>query len=220
MNLTDHLIGVIKKINPNYSPSVIIDCGSRNLDQSIEFSNNFPKAKILAFEANPSSYQECLDRAKNYDNISVYPYAISDKNENAIFHITTDRPGTCSLLEPDNVPNNPCGYNFNKIIVKCIRLDDFLREIGIKKVDILWMDIQGGELAALRGYGDFIHNTDFIECESSKFPYYKNHPLLPELEKFYDDHNFVHSFHMPWEGPPHNFIEGELVCINKKIISK
>jgi hypothetical protein len=40
------------------------------------------------------------------------------------------------------------------------------------------------------------------------------------LETFFDNNNFTHEFHLPFEGPPHAFMEGELVCINKKLFKK
>lgn len=217
--LTKHIVEKIKSMDIDYTPSVIIDAGSRDLDQSIEFAKAFPKAKIVAFEPNPSAYALCLEKAKNYQAITVFPYAISDINGEYDFHISPQDPGCSSLLEPDiTLSRNPCGTSYNTIKVKTIRLDDFLREMNISKVDILWMDIQGGELLALKGLGTYINTIDFIECEASQKGYYKNHPLLPELEKFFEEHGFDHKFYFPWEGPPHSFNEGELVCVNKKFL--
>ena len=214
--LVDFLVKTARQMIPNYSPSVIIDAGSRDLCQSIEFANEFPNAKIIAFEPTPQQYQYCLERSKQYPNITVLPYAVSDKNGEATFYVTPSNIGASSLLEPIDVPWGVC--EFDKIKVQTVRLEDVLKDMGIQKVDILLMDVQGGELAALRGYGSYINNTDFVECEASKFGYYKDHPLCPELEKYFDENNFTHSFHLPFEGPPHKYIEGELVCINKRLL--
>lgn len=218
MRLIDYIVKTAKTINPKYSPSVIIDAGSRDLCQSIEFSNEFPTAQVYAFEPNPQQYQICVEKAMAYRNIRVFPFALSDVDGEATFHVTPSNMGASSLLEPMDVP---FGENrFHTVTVKTVRIERVLNELGVSKVDILWMDIQGGELAALRGYGDFIKNTDFIQCEATEFAYYKAHPLRPELEKFFEDNGYTHEFHLPFEGPPHQYMEGELVCVNKNILSK
>jgi FkbM family methyltransferase len=216
--LIDYLVKTIRNINPDYKPSVIIDAGSRDLCQSIEFAREFPDAKIIAFEPNPSQYAYCIEQSKPYKNITVLPYAVSDINGEATFYVTPSNIGASSLLEPIDVPWGVC--EFSKITVPTVRLDDQLKKLGIDKVDIMWMDVQGGELSALKGYTSYIDSTDFIQCEASQFGYYKGHPLCPELEKFFDDHDFEHSFHLPFEGPPHKYMEGELVCINRRFIRK
>lgn len=216
MILIDYIVKTAKTVNAQYSPSVIIDAGSRDLGQSIEFSNEFPTAQIYAFEPNPHQYKICVENAKHYRNIKVLPFALSDVDGEATFHVTPSNIGVSSLLEPTDVP---WGENsFYTITVKTVRLDRVLTELGISKIDILWMDIQGGELAALRGCGNFIKNTDFIQCEATEFAYYKQHPLRPELEKFLQENGYSTEFHLPFEGPPHKYMEGELVCINTKLL--
>ena len=216
MRLIDFIVRTANTVVQGYSPSVIIDAGSRDLYQSIEFSQEFPNAKIYAFEPNPEQFKICIEKATAYENIKVFPFALSDVDGEATFHITPSNVGVSSLLEPTDVP---WGENiFHTTTVKTIRMDKFLSELGISKVDILWMDIQGGELDALRGYGNFIATTDFIQCEASEFAYYKQHPLRSELEKFLQENGYSTEFHLPFEGSPHKYMEGELVCINTKLL--
>ena len=47
------------KINKNFQPKVILDIGSRDLEQSIEFTSVYPLAEIYAFEPNPEQYKIC-----------------------------------------------------------------------------------------------------------------------------------------------------------------
>ena len=49
--------------------SVIFDVGSLHCLESIELSKVYKNARIFAFEANPDSYQVCLENTKDYDNI-------------------------------------------------------------------------------------------------------------------------------------------------------
>lgn len=217
MRLIDHIVKTANVITPGFNPSVIIDAGSRDLDQSIEFTLEFPNARILAFEPNPAQFELCLNKAKAYNNIEVFPFALSDYEGEALFHITPANIGVSSLLEPTDVPW-ASDNSFHTVKVQTDRLENILRRAGIDRVDLVWMDVQGGELAALQGLGDIIHNVDFIQCEAAQLAYYKGHPLRPELEKFLEEHNFKCEFFWPFEGPPHQYEEGELVCVNKRLL--
>jgi FkbM family methyltransferase len=216
MQLTKFLIDRIYSIYPNYDPSVIIDAGSRDLFQSIEFTEVFPNAKIYAFEPNPEQYKVCLDRSKKFKNIEVFSFALSDVEKELDFHVTPSNIGVSSLLEPLDVPWGE--FYYYKIKVKSVRLDNIMKFLGISKIDIMWMDVQGGELSALRGCGNYINDIDFIQCEATKLPYYKDHPICNEVESFLSESGYYSEFHLPFEGPPHQYMEGELVCINKKIL--
>lgn len=216
MELTKFLTDKIKSINPNYSPSVIVDAGSRDLFQSIELANKFPNAKIYAFEPNHDQYKICLERSKNFKNIEVFSFALSDVEKELDFHVTPSNVGVSSLLEPLDVPWGE--FYYYKVRVNSVRLDNIMKFLGVSKVDIVWMDIQGGELSALHGFGDYIKDVDFIQCEATKLPYYKDHPTCDQLEHFLNENGYYHEFHLPFEGPPHKYMEGELVCINKKIL--
>jgi len=201
---------------PDYAPKVILDVGAHDLSQSIEFSIKYPNSRIISFEPNPNWYAVCENRSKEYKNIEVFPLAVSNFKGISTFHIPPSNTGAASLLEPIDVPWGVC--EFYKIDVETVILNSFLPSIGVDKVDILWMDIQGAELAALEGYSDYLLSTDFIECEASKIAYYIGHPTCDVLEKYFDDHGFTHSFHLPFEGPPHKYIEGELVCVNQRLM--
>ena len=58
--MISNFIQYIENKNDNF---IIFDIGSRDCIQSIEFYNNFPNAKIYAFECNPNT----LDICKNID---------------------------------------------------------------------------------------------------------------------------------------------------------
>ena len=58
-------------------------------------------------------------------------------------------------------------YVQDKIVTNCFRLDYIIRKNNIKKVDIIWMDLQGAELLALKSLGENIYNVEFIYTEVS-----------------------------------------------------
>jgi hypothetical protein len=69
--------------------------------------------------------------------------------------------------------------------VEVITLDDFSREQQIERIDILKMDIQGGEYAALEGAAKLLSRGQIglIYLEVCFVPLYANHPLLGDIAK-------------------------------------
>lgn len=194
------------------APNVILDVGSRDLGQSIEFNSAYPKAKIYAFEPNPDQFDICKNLAKNYDNIQVYQLAIADKKGVLDFYKTLGNIGASSLLEPIDVPF-ASSQIVEKISVDTDTLENWLKSEKIDKVDILWMDTQGTELLALKGMADYLRSVKFIHCEASPQAYYKGHVLKSELETFLVDSGFEIEFHPC----PHPYGEGDVFAINTRI---
>jgi hypothetical protein len=58
-------------------------------------------------------------------------------------------------------------------------------------VDFLWFDLQGMELAALKGCGDLLSSVSAIHCEVQNFPLYEGAPLYPEVYKWLKQRGFA-----------------------------
>lgn len=211
--LIDKFITHIKKTNETFEPKVILDIGSRDLGQSIEFNSVYKNSKIYAFEPNPEQFNICLKESYKYKNISVEQLAISDKNNTLDFYVTHGNVGASSLLEPISIPFAST-QSFTKISVESKRLDEWLEKNKIEKVDIMWLDTQGVELAALKSMGDKLKTVNFIHCEASELPYYKGHILKNELVEFLETIGFELVF---INDAYHPFNEGDIIATNKTI---
>jgi FkbM family methyltransferase len=212
--LIDKFIFHIRNIDPNFEPNIILDIGSRDLEQSIEFNSVYKNSIIYAFEPNPEQFSICLEKSKNYKNIKVEQLAISEENGKLNFFITHGNVGASSLLEPINVPFAST-QDFTKITVDSVRLDKWLENNQINNVDIMWLDTQGVELSALKSMGNKIKNVKFIHCEASELPYYKGHLLKKELSNFLLDLDFDLKF---INDNYHPFKEGDIIATNKKYV--
>lgn len=188
-------------------PKVILDVGTRDLAESIQILSAFPKARIIAFEPNPAQFQYCSEISKQHPNISVYEYALSDEEGPMDFYVVGANFGGSSLLEPIDVPYSDGTHT--KITVQCRRLDNVLSELGIDKVDAIWMDVQGNELRALKGLGKYLETVDIMHTEACPNPYYIGHQHKSDLEQFVSDSGFSHRFEVH---VGHPYGEGDLIC--------
>jgi FkbM family methyltransferase len=180
---------------------VIFDVGSRDCVQSIEFYNAFPNSKIYAFECNPNTLDICKKNIEQYtDRITLIEGAVCDYDGTITFYpinqqktITTwkdGNPGASSIFK-SNGKYTVEKYIQDEIITNCHRLDSVMNKYDIPKVDIIWMDLQGAELFALKGLGNHLHNVKYIHTEVSYKEMYSGQVMFEELNNYILSNNFI-----------------------------
>jgi hypothetical protein len=189
-------------------PQVILDVGSRDLEESINLSRIFPDARIIALEPNPDQFQICYEKSKLYPNIEVYEVAASDVEGTVDFWVVGLNHGGSSLLEPIDVPYSD--GTWKKVTVTTRRLDDILKELNVDKVHAVWIDVQGVEYRALKGMGKYFDDVKVMHTEASPVAYYKGQGLKNELEEFLIAQGFNLSF---FPAPWHPYGEGDFLCV-------
>lgn len=180
---------------------VIFDVGTLHCLESIEFSKKYKNAKIFAFEANPVTYLECVERTKDIENITVINKAVNDYDGTCTFYpIDPERTvtpwfdgnrGASSLYKANGDYDFIEKYVQNEIEVPCTRLDTFCKEHGIESVDLLWMDLQGGELLAFKSLGEILSTIQVIHTELELNPIYHDQCLFPEVDEFLIQNDFT-----------------------------
>jgi FkbM family methyltransferase len=180
---------------------VIFDIGSRDCIQSIEFFNKFPNAKIYAFECNPNTLEICKNNIKPYsDRITLIEGAVCDYDGNITFYpinqkktITTwkdGNPGASSIFKSNGKYNIETNIQ-DEIESHCHRLDTVMNKYDIQTVDILWMDLQGAELLALKGLGNYLQKVKYIHVEVSHKEMYSGQVMFNELNDYILSNGFV-----------------------------
>ena len=78
------------------------------------------------------------------------------------------------------------------IKVKSKRIDTLIKEnsINIKDHDFVNIDIQGAELLALKGFGEYLQSVKYIYTEVNTNFLYKNCCLINEIDEFLSQFNF------------------------------
>jgi FkbM family methyltransferase len=199
----------IKEIFGDAGPGVILDVGSRDLIESIQLSTAFPNARVIAFEPNPEQYNACKAAADANPNVEFYPFACGEIEDTIDFYIVYGNCGASSALEPIHIPGD---WSWKKTTVPVKRLDNVLKELGIEKVDVIWMDVQGYELKALKGVGDYIAGVRAMHTEAAEKPYYVGHTDKSELVTWLEQQGFT----VIWEPTVgHLYDEGDLLCLRK-----
>jgi FkbM family methyltransferase len=82
------------------------------------------------------------------------------------------------------------------------RLDTALRGASVSpdEIDVLVLDIQGAELMALAGAGDYLGHAEFVETEVSQEEIYQGAPQADAVEAALAEHGFRRLTGLPWHG--------------------
>ncbi|MDP3069245.1 MAG: FkbM family methyltransferase [Opitutaceae bacterium] len=120
-------------------------------------------AEVHAFEPAPACVAALRSAFGAEKGFHLVPHALSDRAGEATLHDGREGSSQASL-----VPRaEHAGGSAAAITVPLARLDDYLGAQGITRVDLLKLDVEGHELAALRGLGDRLRpgEVDAIQFE-------------------------------------------------------
>ena len=173
----------------NKKVSQIFDIGA-NVGSTVErFHQLFPNAKIHAFEPFPASYQLLNKKYQGNSSIVLNQLCVY-KTKGSLDFFVNQKVSTNSLFQPikSGLSFDNQIININKICVDTISLDEYCNSSEIKKIEILKMDIQGGELDALIGAFNLIKtkSIDLIYCEAFFIRQYLNQPLFYDIATYLD----------------------------------
>lgn len=185
---------------------IIFDIGSRDCMQSIEFYKHFPNAKIYAFECNPNTLHICKQNIAGYsDRITLIEGAVCDYDGMITFY-PIDQEKTTTTWEDGNPGASSIFKSNGKYEVenyiqyetqsKCHRLDTVMREYNISGVDIIWMDLQGAELLALKGLDTHLKTLKYLHTEVSHKEIYSGQVMFQEFDDFMKQNHFSMKNHL------------------------
>lgn len=140
---------IVKLLRPNM---IGFDCGANIGSYSLLFAKYLSSGKVHAFEPVPKTLAMLRENIElnGFKNIVVNPVAVADKpGELTIFFPSLTTASAYKYLESDD-----------KMVVPVVSLDSYCEENKIDKIDVLKIDIEGGEVKCLEGAKNIIQRSD------------------------------------------------------------
>ena len=133
---------------------VFLDIGANIGYFSMLAANKEPTSKIFSFEPVRKLFQKLEENilVNNMSNITAVNIAIGDTDEEKeLFISAADNLGMSSFQPPEN-------YSGKKEIVKVVSIYRWFKTAGLSRIDLVKLDIEGSELAALKGMQEVLQN--------------------------------------------------------------
>lgn len=207
------LVRLIQQDDP-----IIVECGAHDGRDTQRFLRLWPKCRVICFEPDPRPIERhappgFLDRVGKDPRVTLVRAAVAEGSGVAtLYRSSGQAPGwpvfdwdhSNSLRRPTwHLRHSPwCRFLPElQIKVPTVSVDEWLQskpEIG--DVDLLWVDIQGGQRAFLAGGRDLLKRAHWLYIECHAMPLYDGEPTQDELcdaldnwepRGCYEDHNLL-----------------------------
>lgn len=119
------------------------------------------KGRIVAFEPDPETFAFLRQNVENngFESlIQVERKALTNANGTFEFSLCAEEPMRNSLI-----PNKE--LTGERIAISGVRLDDFLAAVGLEKVDVIKLDLEGAEPLALDGMREILKSVRLLVFE-------------------------------------------------------
>lgn len=169
---------------------IIFDVGSNRGHVTKKYLNLYKNVMVYAFDP---IEQFSIEYLKFGINAKFHNLAFSDVEGIFTFNINKSLD-TSSLLGSTKIGANSDEQckTVNQIKVQTKTIDKFCSENKISKIDILKLDVQGAELAVLRGAKNLLKTKKIklIYTEAYFKPQYITQPLFHEISGYLSDHGY------------------------------
>lgn len=219
MGNLDKIFYFLNKVFPDKSaPLTILDIGSKDCLEAIEFSKHFINSKVYSFEPNPDAIKIARKNSKEYKNHTLIEKAVSDKNGYIKFYPidpelteTTHKDGN---IGASSIFKASGKYPIEKYVqkeieVESITIEQFCKDNNINKIDFVWMDLQGAEYLALKGMGSYLQDIEIIHTEAELFEIYENQHFFEDIE------NLLTKTHFLISGNKKNYFFANFIFLKK-----
>jgi len=146
---------------------VVFDIGANRGEYAKLCKNINKNVKIFCFEPHPKTFISLQENSDN-NQITLINKALSDKNGKLLLYDYKEKDGSShASLYPD-VIEKVHGKESTCHEVDITTVDNIVNEFNIKKIDLLKIDVEGNELAVLKGSKESLKN-DIIEAVQFEF---------------------------------------------------
>ena len=133
---------------------IVFDVGANVGDYSVLVHSFIPSAKIYAFEPAASVYEQLAKLRSTIDNFEAFNLGLSDEENTVDLHAYTVEGQAVSLISSIDrrLPTQVVQVEVsNTERIQVSTLDNFCATNGIERIDFLKLDVEGHEVAVLRG---------------------------------------------------------------------
>jgi|LakMenEpi03Aug12_release.lakeMendotaPanAssembly.Ray.scaffolds.fasta_scaffold314566_1 FkbM family methyltransferase len=175
-------------------PSGILHVGAHLAEELDEYEKNnfFGKGKIYWIEGQKELFKEIVSKLDHNKNVVIEAFAWDVDGVELTFNVTNKSASSSLFNLGQHMSVYPEIYVKEKVKVNTSRLDSVLPKNA--KFDYVALDVQGSELKAIEGLGQFLDQVKWIYTEVSREELYKDAPLVKDLDTYLSKKGFRRKF--------------------------
>lgn len=147
---------------PLSNAPLIVDVGANDGEYTDAVLQQWPKAQVVCFEPNPNSVAALGKRLEDrlaIANVSVVPAAVSSEGGAALLYFDGAEADLTASLHRRDLSYQGQAHGSNCVPVEKVTLERYIEQGLGPIIDVLKIDVEGHELAVLRGAGDYLDPT-------------------------------------------------------------
>lgn len=174
----------------------ILDVGAHVGETARRYRALFPSAQIHCFEPFPQSFVALRTALAGDSGVQVHSVALGSSPGNAVLHVNRSS-ATNSLLASDTRAASYWGSGLldtdTTVEVSVTTIDRFCAERSLDHVDILKLDVQGGEYDVLKGASALLaaQRIDLVYMEMITAPTYVGQHDLHDYLGLFRSHGYA-----------------------------
>ncbi|MGC4022148.1 MAG: FkbM family methyltransferase [Cyclobacteriaceae bacterium] len=146
--------------------SVVLDIGTNIGWVALNLAAKASDGKVIGFEPDPFNYSIAINnlRINQRSNLQVFPIGLGSENSKLNLEIRTPSNRGGNRIAPPNSQS----ASFSEVEIK--KLDNFLDDQKIDRVDLIKIDVEGFELKVLKGASEILKKCKpilFIELDDN-----------------------------------------------------
>jgi FkbM family methyltransferase len=172
---------------------ITIDVGANEGAFSKLLLVHCPSAIVHAFEPVPATFNRLKQNLSANPRVRLHPLAASNRTGSAVIRTFANSEKNTLVAElKDSLCVDPTGEEK----IKTVRLDEFLAETKLERIDFLKIDVEGFEMKVLEGCGRYLDPSTipyiFFEFHRIGAPrsHVSGHTQLCEVNSFLDSQGY------------------------------
>jgi len=174
-----------------FTPKGIIHIGAHELEEMGQYLSR-GVSKIVWVEGNPDLVSRNAHRVDGISQKLFHGLVYSEDGKEVEFNITNNLQSSSILKFGKHKEYHPHVDFVESRKMSTTRVDSLLEKnkINPDEFDFVNLDIQGVELQALKGFGKYLDNVEYIYTEVNSGEVYKNNDSIEDLDSFLEGFGF------------------------------
>lgn len=169
----------------NFVPKGIIHVGAHDLEELSSYLS-WGVPRTVWIEGNPDLVRKNFNRVDGKDHQLFHGLVYSEDGIDLEFKITNNTQSSSILDFFKHEQYHPHVKFIEKKIIKSVTVKTLLESNRVSPLDFDFvnLDIQGVELKALKGFGEYLDPIKYIYTEVNSGEVYKGNDTIEELDKY------------------------------------